>query len=404
MTSSDRYQTLVALAMDSLSRLGRVVTTSLSVSAMAVYVRGRDGAWHRGYASADFPTQHADEQRLVDALDGGQVTVVERAGEHPALGDHPWVGGERGLQFWAAAPMTSSRSETLVGLLVVAAAQPQTLDDRGRQTLADLAALATERLDLQLNQADVAAEMDRIITIGILAAGVAHEINNPLSFVGGNLQFALRLLEEQAAGEVPAPIEATLTEVADALHDALEGSRRVRDVVRDLHRLAGGSDSGEFTIEPVSVTDSLKTSLNIARKHIERRAQLRVDLDELPMVLGNESKLGQVFLNLLVNAAQAIAPGDVAHNEVRVRTEHRDGDVIVSISDTGRGIADEHMAHIFEPFFTTKPTGEGTGLGLAISHSIIAMLSGEIEVATTPGTGTTFRVVLPTVDKAVGSL
>jgi signal transduction histidine kinase len=179
----------------------------------------------------------------------------------------------------------------------------------------------------------------------------------------------------------------------EALDEACDGAERVRRIVLDLKAF---SRSDETTL-PVDVRAVLETSLAVARHDISSRATLVSLLAAVPCVAANEGRLGQVFLNLLVNAAQAIPEGDPSGNEVRVTTAWADSGarVVVEISDTGCGIPPENVERIFDPFFTTKPAGVGTGLGLAISRRIVASLGGEIEVQTAVGKGSTFRVTLP---------
>jgi PAS domain S-box-containing protein len=240
------------------------------------------------------------------------------------------------------------------------------------------------------------ADIDRMVTLGTVAAGVAHEINNPLSYISGNVQFALILLEEDENFKTLEQREQTWSSLVEALHDAMDGSRRVRDVVRDLHKLAGRSTELDYSTEQLSITEPLQTSLSIARNHITDRAKIVCDFaDGVPDVIGNESKLGQVFLNILINAAQAIPPGNIEDNEVSIEVFSRGDDVVAAISDTGAGIPEKDRARLFEPFFSTKPADEGTGLGLAISKNIITELGGRIEVDSTVGEGTTVSVVLP---------
>jgi CheY-like chemotaxis protein len=147
---------------------------------------------------------------------------------------------------------------------------------------------------------------------------------------------------------------------------------------------------------PLDVHAVIEMSINMAKSEIRHRAQLVKDFGAVLPVEADEARLGQVFINLLVNAAHAIVEGDVERNEIRVRTGlDPTGRVVVAVCDTGRGIAPEHVGRIFDPFFTTKPVGEGMGLGLSICHGIVADLGGCIEVESMPGHGTTFRVILP---------
>ena len=221
---------------------------------------------------------------------------------------------------------------------------------------------------------------DRLSAMGTLAAGVAHEINNPLSFVSLSIDFA----QSRLGGKEP--------EVERALGDAAAGAERVRRIVKDLRTLSRVDEDRRL---PTDVRGVLEASLSIASNELRHKARVIKELFAVPAVAASEWRLGQVFLNLLVNAGQAIAEGAPDQNEVRVRTLVRDGQVVVEISDTGAGIPAEILERIFDPFFTTKPAGVGTGLGLSICQNIVHELSGRIEVASAPGKGTTFTVLLP---------
>jgi len=237
---------------------------------------------------------------------------------------------------------------------------------------------------------------DRMAGVGTLAAGVAHEINNPLAYVISNHQFVLETLEpllEGAQGETVAVPVTTLEGLAEALRDASEGTARVRHIVRDLKTFSRGE---EETTRALDVRPVLESALSVCLNEVRHRARVRRELGEVAYVVANEARLGQVFLNLLVNAAQAIPDGQVERHEIALRTfEDEKGRVVVEVSDTGSGIAPEHLARIFDPFFTTKPVGVGTGLGLSICHGIVSGLGGEIQVESQVGKGTRVRVVLP---------
>jgi PAS domain S-box-containing protein len=240
---------------------------------------------------------------------------------------------------------------------------------------------------------------DRMASVGTLAAGVAHEINNPLAYVTANLGYAheelVRLLERgAAAAPESAPAASPLKPVCLALGEALHGADRVQTIVGDLKTF---SRETQEPLRAVDVQKVLDRTLNLASGEIRHRAKLVKEYGDVPPVRGNDSRLGQVFLNLLVNAAQAIpSDGDADHHEIRVTTRlTAPGRVAVEVSDTGAGIAPELLGRIFDPFFTTKAPGVGTGLGLSICHNLIHTMGGELHVHSDLGRGTTFQVLLP---------
>jgi PAS domain S-box-containing protein len=230
---------------------------------------------------------------------------------------------------------------------------------------------------------------DRMASLGTLAAGVAHEINNPLAHLTTNLEY----IREQLAKTLQSP-----GELEDALHESREAVDRVRDIVRDLKTLSRVEDDLRG---PVDVQALLQSSINMAWAELRHRARLVRQLGTVPAVEANASRLGQVFLNLLINAAQAI-PESAPQAEVRVatRTDER-GRAVIEISDTGVGIPPDVLPHIFDPFFTTKPVGVGTGLGLSICHGTITGMGGEILVESRVGQGTTFRIILPATQRPI---
>jgi len=218
---------------------------------------------------------------------------------------------------------------------------------------------------------------------------VGHEINNPLSFIISNLHYATMEVQGAARSEQ----SQRWREVGQALEDALHGADRVRRIVQDLKTFSRVKPE---QLQRVDLHTVLDLTLAIAEAQTRHRARVVKDYGNPPDVLGDETRLGQVFLNLLVNAAQAIAEGHVDQNEIRVvtRTDAR-GNAVVEVSDTGTGIRPEVLPRIFEPFFTTKAIGEGTGLGLSICHSYVEAMGGDIHVRSELGQGTTFQVVLP---------
>jgi PAS domain S-box-containing protein len=233
------------------------------------------------------------------------------------------------------------------------------------------------------------ARAERLASVGMLAAGVAHEINNPLSYVVANLDIIARALGIHG-GAVPGPDRLRMTEL---VNDAREGAARIGAIVRDLKMFSRVQDQ---PLSSVDLQAPIAAAVKLAQNEIRHRAHLLQDLEPVPRVWADEGRLGQLFLNLLVNAAQAIPEGDADRNTVRLATATSpDGWAVVTVADTGAGMTPEVLARIFDPFFTTKPHGVGTGLGLAIGHAIVTDLGGRIEVESDVGRGSTFRVRLP---------
>jgi signal transduction histidine kinase len=229
---------------------------------------------------------------------------------------------------------------------------------------------------------------DRLVSIGTLAAGVAHEINNPLAYVIGNIEFALECLTRSAR---PAN-DVEVGEAVLALRQAREGSERIRVTTRDLKVFCRGDES---QLAPVDAGRVLESAISMAWNEIRHRARLVRELQAVPHVDANANRLAQVFLNLLVNAAHAVPEGSIDQHEIRVALWSEGGRVLFEVSDSGSGMTPEVQAHLFDPFFTTKPIGVGTGLGLSICHGIVSELKGEISVRSQLGKGSTFRVSLP---------
>ncbi|HYO58637.1 MAG TPA: ATP-binding protein [Archangium sp.] len=229
---------------------------------------------------------------------------------------------------------------------------------------------------------------ERMASLGRLAAGVAHEINNPLAFVSSNIGFIDTELRRLVLPEEEQ------RELLEALSDAREGTERMRLIVQSLQALSRGDAA---TLQPLVLHEVLESSVRLASGRLRGGGRLVRDYGEVPWVLGNSVQLAQVFTNLLVNAAQALPPEG---GEIRLVTRLLgDSVAVVEVHDTGCGIPAEHLERIFEPFFTTKPVGEGTGLGLSLCHDIIRGLGGVMTVDSIVGEGSIFRVFLPVVDK-----
>ncbi|MCY1072909.1 sensor histidine kinase [Archangium lansingense] len=257
---------------------------------------------------------------------------------------------------------------------------------------------ANTRLQDSLQQLQAAQEQllfaDRLASVGRLAASVGHEINNPLAFILSNLRYVHQELQELPG----APSEESRQEMVSALSEASEGAERVRLIVQDLRSLSRPDD---MVLGAVDLAEVVRASAKMARHEVRDKARLVEDCGGVPPVRANAARLGQVFLNLIINAAHAIAPGRLQENEIRVQARlSAPGHITVEVRDTGDGISPENLRRIFDPFFTTKPQGVGTGLGLSVCHRIITALGGEIRVESELGRGTSFFITLPVAESS----
>jgi PAS domain S-box-containing protein len=243
-----------------------------------------------------------------------------------------------------------------------------------------------------------AALNDKLATVGTLAAGVAHEINNPLTYVLANLVFLKENFDELKIrmGEKDFTIEGCqklLKEIQGELADTTKGGERIRDIVRGLKSFVR---TNEDEVAAVDLNQTVELAVHMTLNEFKHKAKLEKDFaPNLPALTVNPGKLQQVFINLLINAAQAIGDRNPEDNKIRVRTGQRDGSLFAEFSDSGKGIPENILPRIFDPFFTTKPVGVGTGLGLSICDEIVRRYKGSIEVKSEVGKGTTFTVCLP---------
>jgi len=250
---------------------------------------------------------------------------------------------------------------------------------------------------------------DRLASLGAVAAGVAHEINNPLTYIVGNVGFLgeelarLRRLTHGREGvEGPSELGDCLGQLEQLTSEIDEGASRVARIVSDLGRFG----QQPAPIRNGNVRQALDWAVRVSRAAITQHASLELELDPVPFVRGDEGRLGQVFLNLLLNAAHACRHGDPSSHVVTVGSHLEppapDGKtlVVVSVRDTGTGMSEEVRERIFEPFFTTKPIGMGTGLGLSVCHGIVQELGGSILVSSVLGEGSLFEVRLPVAERA----
>ena len=232
------------------------------------------------------------------------------------------------------------------------------------------------------------ASADRMAALGTLASGIAHEINNPLTYVIANLQ--------TLAEQLPASSDKAARDLSDIVAEALDGAQRIRKLVKQVQMVSPGQHEERLTVVPLR--EVLQAALALTENQIKHRARLMCDLDQDLYVRGDHERIEQLFVNLLLNAAQAIPEGRASKNEIRVSVRELPGQgaAVVQVADSGAGIPLEVQERIFQPFFTTKPIGQGTGLGLSVCRGIVTALGGEISFESEPATGTTFRVVLPT--------
>ncbi|MFP4598687.1 MAG: sensor histidine kinase [Persicimonas sp.] len=314
-----------------------------------------------------------------------------------------------------------------MGLLVITDLAPQQPLPFSREVLRAMAsqlggAIENARLFEEVNSAyrslqstqDQLVHAEKFAAMGVLAAEIAHEINNPASFVISNLSVMVDYVEtigaflehmktrlHRGSPELVEDWETMASEheiaflredLETLLSRSMGGMQRIHQIVQDLRFF-----SHDTANEPgwIDIESLLEATLNLARHEAKYRARLELDFDNIPQIFSDANRLSQVFLNLLVNAAHAIESGSIDDNEIVVKTRRDGDDVVVMVSDTGEGIPPEIVPHIFDPFFTTKEQGEGTGLGLSISRDIVRSLGGEISVSSEPGRGSTFKVVLP---------
>ncbi|MDR7869013.1 MAG: ATP-binding protein [Sporomusaceae bacterium] len=287
-----------------------------------------------------------------------------------------------------------------------------------QKTTVSKARLEEALRQLQLVQAQL-IQQEKLAGIGQLAAGVAHEINNPMAFIISNLEILRQYTDkleqfialqavalndlvndggEKAAAEVIASvgnvrrslkIDHVLGDTRDLIDETLDGAARVKNIVHDLQGFARSDQVRKMA----NINNGIEATVNVIGSELKNVAAVTKDLGELPLTSCNPGQLNQVFMNLLINAAQAIE----SFGEIHIKTWATDDKIFISVADSGRGISAANINRIFEPFFTTKEVGKGSGLGLSVSYDIIRNHGGEIGVESEEGKGTTFTVVLPIV-------
>jgi len=353
--SEARFRTLIDGAPDGIAILrGPCVAFLNSAAARMLGVRRPEDAL--GLPITDF--LHPDDAKLAET----RIRQLYQTGvQHPEPAEY--------------------RSRSLDGreLYVEISAIPT--EYQGKPAVLAFARDVTERKAIQARL----VEADRLAALGVLSAGIAHEINNPLAYLLLNLEYLSRELPSLARD--PSQLDWLMLRVRDACH----GAERVASIVRDLRTFARADDGLRG---PVDVRAALEAALNIAGNEIKQKATLIRDYEPVPPVEANPNRIEQVLLNLLLNAVQSLSP-EATGQEIRASLRASAGQVAIIIQDTGSGIPDELLGKIFDPFFTTKPVGVGTGLGLPICRSIVRGLGGEISVRSTLGRGSEFTVTLP---------
>jgi signal transduction histidine kinase len=250
-----------------------------------------------------------------------------------------------------------------------------------------------EDLDARLSARPEAADREpetvrRVSSMAMLAASAAQDLGAPVTYLLASLEY---LDSEIGKHETDLP-RGRVSELRQCLREALVVTTRIRDVVRDIPRRDPPRDGDTH----VDLHRVLLSCIKVARTETNHRARVITEFGNVPPVPGNESRLSRLFLNLLLNAAQAVAGDPETEHFIRVVTRHdASRNVTIEVTDSGPGIPEDCVERIFEPFFTTKPAGEGTGLGLAISRRIVEDIGGSIDVHSVLGRGATFRVVLP---------
>jgi len=239
-------------------------------------------------------------------------------------------------------------------------------------------------------------QSEKLAAVGTLAAGVAHEINNPMGFISSNLRTMLKYMEKirtKLADSGGCPQEDSINDLmqdfADAISESLEGAERVRKIVADLKSFSRVDRAEQ---EYTDINEGIETTLNIVWNELKYHCRVEKELGDIPKVLALPNQLSQVFLNLLVNAGHAIKGKE---GLIRIRTWSDDSCIYASFRDNGEGIPDDNLKKIFEPFFTTKEVGKGTGLGLSLAYDIMKKHNGRIEVSSEVGVGTEFIICLP---------
>jgi signal transduction histidine kinase len=319
------------------------------------------------------------------------------------------IADKRAGRYWTESEMELVKSvSSQVSIAIEHASLVDQLSRKNRDLLHKNLHLDSKNLELRTMQSQL-VHQEKMASLGRMVAGIAHELNNPVNFVHGNVPYLREYFEDlkkiiDAIEEIPAEhrkavdnlkktikYDFLITDLDNIVADLAEGADRIRQIIRNLRSF---SRLDEAELKEASIQEGIESTIKILNQYYGRdKIQPHCQFDDIPPVVCYPGKLNQVWMNLLSNAAQAVA--NVPDPQVSIRAE-LDGEwVIVSIADNGTGIKPQDQSKIFEPFYTTKPVGQGTGLGLSICHSIIERHGGNIWFESTPGKGTTFKVKIP---------
>jgi two-component system, NtrC family, sensor kinase len=397
--SEERWRTLLAHIREMVILVdadGLVTYTSPSVERWLGYA-AEDLVGHK--IAAVTAISHVDDAvALASALDRCEPATPVSLTHRLRATDGSWR--------WLESTMVCLREDPLVGGVLITS-----------RDVTEWRALEHERERLDLDR----RVSHRLEAVGQLAAGIAHEINTPLQFVGDSITFLKDAVEEllilagryrellwtdtpvnveqrraiMQEAEEQADVEYLRGRIPAAFERTVGGVDRVRSIVEAMKRF---SHTGSSNMAPADVNEAIKTTLAVCRNEYKYVAAITLDLGDLPPVSCNIGELNQVFLNLIINAAQAIEEhrgDDEAQGEIRISTATDGDQAVLSFADNGPGMSPQIQERIYEPFFTTKDVGKGTGQGLSLARTTIERHSGSIECHSTPGVGTTFTVRLP---------
>jgi PAS domain S-box-containing protein len=345
----------------------------------------------------------ADRDGVVTVSEGaGLASLGVKSGElvgkniFELYKDHPTISGHlrRGLggeSFWYTVQVGEAVYDTWLAPIRNANGE-----------VAGVVALSNDVSEVRRLQAN-AIQNDRVIALGTLAASVAHEINNPLTYILGHVKMLGEALEKTgqvvtelkgAEGEVLRDIVARMRQMLEPIR---HGTERIASITRDLRTFSRPGPDEAAIVDVRSVVESV---LQLIGKELEARARLFLNLRDTAAVRGNQARFVQVILNLVVNAMQALPSDRREESEIGVSTRNDGSDVVIEVADSGPGVALADRERIFEPFFSTKEIGEGTGLGLFVCRNIVRGFSGDVTVGDRPGGGALFRVVIPAMSEA----